>query len=138
MTRQTTSAIAAAVLAACIAAPLQAAGPDRAQLTAEPIRWVLDERGAVASAEADRDTLLLRLASIARHNEVAVSITAADPEQALALAEGLQARGVPAESIGIALRSAPDAETAPLEVLLEVVEVGRGPARLQWAADERR
>lgn len=138
MMRQTISAFAAAVFAASIAAPLQAAGPDEALLTAEPIRWVLDDRGAVAPAGAEQEAMLLQLASIARHNEIAVSITAAEAEQAFALAEGLQARGVPPESIGIALRDGPDGAAAPLEVLLEVVEVGSGPARLQWAADAGR
>jgi len=127
--RKTTSAFAAAALAACLAAPLQAS---------EPIRWVLDDHGAVAQSAPEQEAVLLQLASIARHNEIAVSITAADPELAFALAEGLQARGVPAESIGIALRSGPGAEAARTEVLLDVIEVGSGPARLQWAAGEDR
>lgn len=138
MMRQKVSVLAAAALAACLAAPLQAAEPAEAQWQAEPIRWVLDERGTVTQAGADREAMLLQLASIARYNEIAVSITAADPDQAFALAEGLQARGVPAESIGIALRSGPGADSVRTEVLLDVLEVGAAAPRLQWAGGEAR
>lgn len=127
-----------AALALLLVVPLQAAEPlEPADLAAiEPVRWVL-KPGEVVSRGPAQQRALLQLASIARHNEVVISITTARPEEALALARGLEARGVPAESIGIALRGGPAAEVRGTEVVLDVVRIGGG-APLQWAGADQR